>query len=67
MVLSVLLDDVRAPARQPPTREDRDERAGVEAQRLEHEGGVELDVRPQVAAGFHLVEDAHDGPLDGAG
>src|SRR5213082_1904683 len=50
MVLGVLLDDVRAPPRHPPAGERRDERAGLQAEGLEHERGIELHVRPQVAA-----------------
>src|SRR5690349_22123143 len=66
VILGVLLDHVRAPAGDAAAREHRDERARIEAQRLEHERRVELDVRLEIATRLQLVEHAQRGLLDAA-
>src|SRR5439155_17549993 len=66
LVQGVLLEHVGAPAGDPPAGEHRDEAAGLEAQRLEHQRGVELDVGAQVATRLDLLQHPQRGLLGGA-
>src|SRR5207247_6219067 len=66
MVLTVLLDHMRAPAGHAPARKRRDKRARLEPQRLQDEGREKLDVGAQVASRFHLVEHLQNRLLRGA-
>src|ERR1044072_6884917 len=65
MIFGVLLDDVRTPARDASACERRHERPRLEADALQHECRVELDVGAQIAAGLHFLEHPEDRLLDG--
>src|SRR5438552_17029404 len=65
MVLTVLLDDMSAPPRHAPARKCGDERPRVQAQRLEHERRVELDIRPKIPPGLHFLEHLENRLLGG--
>src|SRR5436190_5777382 len=56
MVLTMLLNHVRAPTGHTATRKRCHERPRLEPHRLQHERRVELDVGPQVATWLHFVE-----------
>ena len=64
MVLRVLLDDIRAPSCTAAAGEHRDEGRGGQAERLQHKGRVELDVRLQVSPRFHVLEHSQHNLLD---
>src|ERR1041384_465071 len=60
VILGVLLDDVRAPARDASARKRRHERPRLEADALQHECRVELDVGAQIAAGLYFLDHPGD-------
>src|ERR1043165_6190952 len=64
MIFGVLLDDVRTPARDASACERRHERPRLEADALQHECRVELDVGAQIAAGLHFLEHPEDRLLE---
>src|SRR5262245_22658373 len=66
MILGMLLDDVRAPARHPAAGEQRDERLRLQPEGLQHQRGVELDVGAKISSGLALVEHAQRHLLDSA-
>ena len=64
MVLGVLLDHVRTPAGTAAACEHRHERRRRQADCLQHERCVELDVRFEFAPWLHLVEHTQHGLLN---
>src|SRR5258705_9259245 len=64
MILRMLLDDVRAPSRAAPAGEQRREGCWLEANGLQHERRIELDVGLEMASRLDLVEHAQHRLLD---
>src|SRR5712692_6250870 len=56
VVLSVLLDYVRAPAGHPPTGKQGHKLLGLESERLQHERSIELHIGLEVSPGLVLLE-----------